>query len=142
MTKMDEFEALVQAQKDKIANPKAPSAPDEIPGWYDYWEYGCVDDTFIVSTVPDQTKKTSESGIIFATEADVIQDRPFRGTVVSVGPKAKYKIGEYLFFQPTSGMDLAFLKPTKEGEMFVLLHTDAIIGRLVKDTRDTRTKKD
>ena len=45
------------------------------PGWYDYWEYGCVDDTFIVSTVPDVTKKESEGGIIFATEADVSQDQ-------------------------------------------------------------------
>ena len=105
------------------------------PGWFDWWEYGCVDDTFIVSTVPDETKKESETGIIFATEVDIVQDRPFRGTVVSVGPKAKYKIGEYVFFQPTSGFDLAFLRPSKEGEMFVLLHTEAIIGKLVKDTR-------
>ena len=105
------------------------------PGWYDWWEYGCVDDTFIVSTVPDVTKKESETGIIFATEADVIQDRPFRGTVIAVGPKAKYKRGDYVFFQPTSGFDLAFLRPSAEGEKFVLLHTEAIIGKLVKDTR-------
>ena len=104
-------------------------------GFYDWWEYGCVDDTFIVSTVPDVTKKESESGIIFATEADVIQDRPFSGTVVAVGPKAKYKLGEYVFFQPTSGFDSAFLKPTREQEHFVLLHTEAIIGKLIKDSR-------
>ena len=104
-------------------------------GWFEYWEYGCVDDTFMVSTTPDVTKKESESGIIFATETDIVQDRPFRGVVVAVGPKAQYRIGEVVFFQPTSGFDLAFLKPTKEDEKFVLLHTDAIIGRLVKDSR-------
>ncbi len=104
-------------------------------GWYDWWEYGCVDDTFIVSTIPDMAKKTTETGIIFSTEDSAVMDRPFKGTVISVGPKAKYNKGDFVFFQPTSGMDLAFLRPTQENESFVLLHTDAIIGKLVKDTR-------
>ena len=108
----------------------------EKAGWYNWWEYGCVKDTFIVSTIPNITKKESETGIIFATEADIVQDRPFEGTVVSVGPDAKYRLGEYVFFQPTSGFDLAFLRPSKEGEKFVLLHTDAIIGKLIKDSRN------
>ena len=105
-------------------------------GWYNWWEYGCVSDTFMVSTVPDETKKESETGIIFSTQESVITDRPFRGAVVSVGPEAKYKLGEYVFFQPTSGFDLAFIRPTKDGEKFLLLHTDAVIGKLVKDTRN------
>ncbi len=108
---------------------------DNSAKWYDYWEYGCVNDTFIVSTMPDTTKKETETGIIFATQESAVLDRPFKGTVISVGPDAKYMVGEFVFFQPTSGFDLAFIKPTKENEKFILLHTDAIIGKLVKDTR-------
>ncbi len=104
-------------------------------GYVDYWEFAPVNDYFIVSTVPDKTKKETESGIIMTTQTDVIMDRPFKGVVVAVGPKAKYKIGDFLWWQPTSGMDLAMIRPTKEDEKFLLLHSDAILGRRVTDTR-------
>ncbi len=104
-------------------------------GYIDWWEFHPVGDTFIVSTIPDETKKTSDSGIIISTESDVIMDRPFKGVVVTVGPKAEYKIGDYLYWQPQSGMDLAMIRPSKEGEKFLLLHTEAILGQKVKDTR-------
>ena len=62
-------------------------------------------------------------------------DRPFKGQVVSAGPDSKYKVGEFLYWQPQSGMDLAMIRPTEEHEKFILLHTDAILGKRVKDTR-------
>ena len=109
-------------------------------GYIQWYQYGCVNDTFIVSTVPDSTKKESDSGLILTTEESVVQDRPFKGTVVTAGPESKYAVGDYVYFQPTSGFDLAFIRPTQDKEMFVLLHNDAVIGKLVADSRDENTK--
>ena len=109
---------------------------DSSKGWINWWEFAPVGDTFICETMPDVTKKETESGIIFETQESVILDRPFKGVVISVGPEAKYKIGEYLYWSPQSGMDLAMMKPEKDGQKFILLHTDAIMGRRVKDTRE------
>jgi len=108
---------------------------DEETGWINWWEFSPVDDTFICETIPDQTKKESESGIIISTQESAIVDRPFKGVVIAVGPKAKYKIGDYLYWSPQSGMDLAMIKAEKDGRKFILLHTEAIMGQRVKDAR-------
>jgi len=129
----EEFEALVQAQKDKAAVQEQPT--DEQRGYIDWWEFAPMGDTFIVHTKPDQTKKETESGIIFQTETDVIMDRPFKGTVVSVGPEAKFNVGEYVYFEPQKGMDLAMVRKPNPDEMYLLLYNEAIIGKRVKDTR-------
>ena len=105
-------------------------------GYINWWEFGPVNDHFICRTIPDMTKKETESGIIITTQTDVVQDRPFKGQVVAAGPEAKYKVGEFLYWQPQSGMDLAMIRTDGE-EKFILLHTDAILGRRVKDTRNS-----
>lgn len=103
-------------------------------GYIDWFEFAPQGDMFVVKSVPDMTKKESESGIIFAVEQDVIQDRPFKGEVVSVGPDSKYKIGSYLYWEPMKGMDLAMIR-TEDNEKYILLYNDAILGQRVKDVR-------
>ena len=110
-------------------------------GFVEWYEFEPTKDTFIVSTVPDQTKKTSQTGIVTSTETSVVQDRPFRGVVVSIGPDSVFRVGDYVYFQPTSGFDLAMIKPTKPEEKFILLHTDAILGKRIPDTRDLKRNK-
>ena len=111
------------------------------PGFIEWYEFGPTKDTFIVSTIPDQTKKTSQTGIVTSTETSVVQDRPFRGIVVSIGPDSVFRVGDYVYFQPTSGFDLAMIKPTKDGEKFILLHTDAILGKKLIDSRNLPRNK-
>ena len=110
-------------------------------GYVNWWEFSPVKDLFICRTVPDKTKKESETGIIFSTQESTVADRPFKGVVVSAGPDSKYKVGEYLWWQTTSGFDLAMIRPTESDEKFILLHTDAILGKKVKDTRTIRTTR-
>ena len=109
---------------------------EEERGYINWWEFAPTKDTFIIHTIPDQTKKESESGIIFATEVDVIQDRPFKGEIISVGPDSKFKVGSYVYFEPQKGMDLAMIRREKPEEMYLLLYDDAILGQRVKDTRN------
>ncbi len=112
---------------------------DEELGFIDWWEFAPQGDTFIVLSRPDKTKKETESGIILTTQTDVVQDRPFKGEVVSVGPDCKYKVGSYLYWQPTSGMDLAMIRKENPEDMYLLLYPDAVLGQRVKDTRlDTK----
>lgn len=103
-------------------------------GFIDWWEFAPIDDTFICRSSPDETKKTTESGLIIATQTDIIMDRPWKGEVISVGPTAKYNIGDFLYWQPNSGFDLAMIR-NQEHEKFILLHNEAILGQRVKDTR-------
>lgn len=129
----DEMVASQKAAKPEVVD-EAPS--EEERGYINWWEFAPQGDTFIVHTTPDETKKVSESGIIISTENDVIQDRPFKGTVVSVGPEAKVKVGTYIYFQPISGMDLAMIRRDKPEDSYLLLYPDAVLGIRVKDTRD------
>ena len=107
---------------------------DEL-GYINWWEFAPTGDTFIVHTKPDKTKKTTESGLIISTQTDVIQDRPFKGEIVSVGPEAKFKVGEFVYFEPQKGMDLAMIRKPDVDEMYILLYSEAILGKRVKDTR-------
>lgn len=108
-------------------------------GFIDYWEFAPQGDTFIVFTKPDKTKTETEGGLILTTKTDVIMDRPFKGVVVTVGPDAPYNVGDYLYWQPQSGMDLAMVRTQAPEEKYLLLHPDAILGQRVKDTRTTNT---
>lgn len=103
-------------------------------GFIDWWEFSPQGDTFIVLSKPDETKKVTETGLIFDTEDSVVQDRPTSGEVVSIGPDCPYKVGDYLYWNPVSGMDLEMIR-TKKNDKFQLMHPDAILGKKVKDTR-------
>ena len=111
----------------------------EIINW---WECAPKKDTFVCRILPDKSKTETESGLIIAQKAGSVQDRPYQGEVISVGPKAKYSIGDYLFWQPQTGFDLAMIRPTQEDEKFILLHPEAILGQKVKDTRETRDTRE
>ena len=104
-------------------------------GYINWWEFAPTKDTFIVKTLPDKTKKETESGIIFATAESVVQDRPFKGEVITTGPDSKIAKGSYVYFEPTKGMDLAMIRRDGD-EMYILLYDDAILGRRVEDTRN------
>ena len=69
---------------------------DSSKGWINWWEFAPVADTFICETMPDVTKKETESGIIFETQESAIIDRPFKGIVIAVGPEAPLLKGKSL----------------------------------------------
>ncbi len=104
-------------------------------GYIDWWEFAPMGDTFIVRNVIDISKKETESGIIYGTRPSVVQDRPTSGVVIAMGPGSKYQIGDFVYFAPNSGMDLAMIRK-EEDEKYLLLYNDAIIGKRVKDTRN------
>ncbi len=114
-----------------------PEKIEEENGWIEWYEFLPSKDTFVVRTLPQKTKKATESGIILQTKEDsVVMDRPNAGIVVSVGPESKYKVGEFLFIQMGMGYDLEMVrKPTDVSWSYVLLYNDAIIGSKCKDTR-------
>ncbi len=99
--------------------------------WMDLDEFVCLKDTFIARTLPQNTKKETESGLILSTQADsVVNDRPDAGVVVSVGPEAEFRVGEYIFIQKGHGYDLANIrKDPKADYNYLLLYTDAVIGK-------------
>lgn len=103
-------------------------------GYINWWEFAPTGDTFIVKHTPDISKKETESGIIFETRVSVVQDRPTSGVVVAIGPESKYSIGDFVYFEPNAGMDLAMIRQ-KDDEKYLLLYNKAIIGKRVKDTR-------
>ena len=111
------------------------TSPEQDTGFINWWEFSPVGDTFICKSSPDVSKKTTESGIIFDTKESVVMDRPWKGVVISAGPDTKYKPGQYLWWSPQAGMDLAMVRPENEGDKYILLHDDVVMGIRVKDTR-------
>lgn len=103
-------------------------------GYIDWWEFEPQGDTFIIKNLPDETKKATESGIFVSSETSVVQDRPFKGEVIAVGKDASFEVGDYVYFEPTAGMDLAMIR-TVENEKYLLLYNKSVLGKRVKDTR-------
>jgi co-chaperonin GroES (HSP10) len=110
------------------------------PGYVEWWEFSPQNDTFVCSVTPDRTKKESETGIIIDTTESVIQDRPTQGTIISVGPTCPYNVNDYIFWAPTSGFDLAMIRPEEDDQKFILLHPDAVLG--LKNTTKPVAPKD
>ena len=105
-------------------------------GWIDLNQFQPSKDTFIVQMLPVATKKETESGILLSTNTDsAINDRPNFGKIVSVGPDCERKIGEYVYVQKAMGYDLEMIRKPDGVVAYVLLYNDAVIGKLVKDTR-------
>ena len=100
--------------------------------WY---EFAPVKDYFLVKTIPNESDKKTESGIIMKIQDSAVHDRPKQCVVVSVGPECPYEIGEFLFFQKTSGYDLKNIRTDENDNEFSLYHPDAVLGKKVKDTR-------
>ena len=107
-------------------------------GFIDWFEFEPQKDTFIGRTLPVETKKATESGLILQAEDDsVVNDRPDACIVVSVGETCKYKVGDFLYLQKGMGYDLKQVRKENDQE-FILLYPDAVIGKKVQDTRTTK----
>ena len=104
--------------------------PEEIKNdWIDIEDFLPARDTFVVKGLEAETEKETEGGIILSTIDSVLHDRPNAGVIVSVGPDTKRKVGEFVYWQKTSGYDLEMnRKPAEATYNYVLLYEDAIIG--------------
>ena len=97
--------------------------------WIDINEFIPARDTFVVKALPAETDKETEGGIILSTNESVVHDRPNAGIIVSVGPDTDRKVGEFVYFQKTSGYNLEMIRKPADAEYsYVLLYEDAIIG--------------
>jgi co-chaperonin GroES (HSP10) len=97
--------------------------------WIDIEEFLPARDTFVVKALPAETDKSTESGLILSTQDSVVHDRPNAGIIVSVGPDTERKVGEFVYWQRTSGYDLEMIRKPADAEYsYVLLYEDAIIG--------------
>lgn len=75
---------------------------------------------------PIQLKKeeTSTSGIVISIRKESVIERPTAGEVISVGEECvNAKVGEILFWDMNSGLDLEF----EDGE-FILIRDVTIVG--------------
>ena len=108
----------------------------EITNDYIYWyEFSPVKDYFLVQTIPNESEKKTETGIIMKVSESVVEDRPVSGVVKAIGPDCPYEIGEVLFFQKTSGYDLNNVRVDDNDNKYKLYHPDAVLGKRVKDVR-------
>ncbi len=97
--------------------------------WIDVKDFLPARDTFVVKALPAETDKETESGLILSTSESVVHDRPNGGIIVSVGPDTERKVGEFVYWQRTSGADLEMIRKPADAEYsYVLLYEDAIIG--------------
>jgi len=97
--------------------------------WIDIDEFIPARDTFVVKALPAETDKETEGGIILSTNESVVHDRPNAGIIVSVGPDTERKVGEFVYWQRTSGYDLNMIRKPADAEYsYILLYDDAIIG--------------
>ncbi len=104
--------------------------------WIDWYEFQPQGDTFILKTLPIATTKETEGGLILSIHDSKVVDRPNAGIVMSTGPDARYKVGDFLFFDSMKGFDLGMIRKESDAEYsYLLLYTDAIIGQKVKDVR-------
>ena len=97
--------------------------------WINIEEFLPARDTFVVKALPAETDKSTESGLILSTQDSVVHDRPNAGVIVTVGPDTERKVGEFVYWQRTSGYDLEMIRKPADAEYsYVLLYEDAIIG--------------
>jgi len=111
---------------------------NEISDRLHWWEFAPVKDYFLVQTIPNESDKKTESGIVISTQNSVVDDRPHQGIVKATGPKCPYSVGDFLFFQKTSGYDMNNIRIDENENPFILYHPDAVLGKRVKDTRKCR----
>ena len=101
----------------------------------EWYEFAPVKDLFLIETIPNESDKKTETGIIIKTTESAVEDRPRQGVIKSVGPDCPYEVGQFVFFQKNAGYDLKNIKTDSNDNYYMLLHPDAILGVKVKDTR-------
>ena len=100
--------------------------------WIDIDEFLPSGDTFVAKMLPAETDKKSESGLILQIHDSAIHDRPNGGIIVRVGPDCNRSLGEFVYIQRTSGIDLGMIRKPADAEYsYVLLYDDAVIGNYV-----------
>ena len=112
---------------------KTPKKSEDIQnGWIDIDEFLPAGDTFVVQMLPAKSDKESESGLILKIQDSSIHDRPNGGFIVRTGPECTRRIGEFVYTQRTSGIDLGMIRKPADAEYsYVLLYDDAIIGNFI-----------
>jgi co-chaperonin GroES (HSP10) len=104
--------------------------------YIEWFEFAPVKDYFLTRTIPPKSTKETQTGIVLSVQESRVEDRPKMAEVLSVGPECKFKVGEILFLQKNSGYELENItKPADAEFQYLLLHTDAILGKLCKDVR-------
>ena len=105
-------------------------------GYLNWYEFAPQDNLLIIKYTPDETKQTTDSGIIISTgKASVVTDRPQTGVIMSTGPDVeKFQIGNQVFFAPQVSFDLEFFRTDGE-ERYMMVPEDRIDGLRVKDVR-------
>ena len=105
-----------------------------------WWEFSPQANIIVIRVGQvDETKLTTDSGIIIATKADSIADRPYYGEVVSKGPEAvEVEIGNIVYFPPQNAFDLGMVNKEENGASYLMTTSDRIDGIRVKDIRETK----
>lgn len=106
-------------------------------GWIEWWEFAPQSNILVIRVSPvDETKLTSDTGIVLAVKADSVSDRPYFGEVVSKGPEANnVEIGNIVYFPPQNSFDLGMIKREEDGSYYLMTTSDRIDGIRVKDVR-------
>jgi hypothetical protein len=108
--------------------------------WINWYEFAPQDNILVIRVSPvDETKLTSDTGIIVAVKQSNVTDRPYYGEVVSMGPKAReesnIQIGNIVYFPPQNAFDLGMVKKEDNGDYYLMTTADRIDGIRVKDVR-------
>ena len=113
----------------------------ENSGWINWWEFAPQSNILVIRVSPvDETKLTSDTGIIMAVKQSNVSDRPYYGEVVSMGPDAKkessVEIGNIVYFPAQNAFDLGMVNREENGDYYLMTTADRIDGIRVKDVRE------
>jgi len=107
-------------------------------GYIEWFEFSPQSNLLMIKVGKlDETKLTTDTGIIIATKANNVGDRPYYGEIVSIGPDVKenVEIGNIVYFPSQNAYDMGMIKTLEDGSTFLLTTSDRIDGIKVKDTR-------
>jgi len=110
---------------------------NSVNSWINWWEFAPQSNILVIRVKPvDDTKVTSDTGIIVAIKPSNVSDRPSFGEVVSKGPESKIvEIGNIVYFPPQNSFDLGMIKKEDDGSWYLMTTEDRIDGIRVKDIR-------
>jgi DNA polymerase III epsilon subunit-like protein len=108
--------------------------------WINWWEFSPQADILVIRVSKvDETKLTTDTGIIMAVKQSNVTDRPYYGEVVSMGPDAmkdsNIEIGNIVYFPPQNAFDLGMVNKESNGDYYLMTTADRIDGIRVKDVR-------
>jgi phage pi2 protein 07 len=109
--------------------------------WINWYEFAPQANILVIRVSQvDETKLTSETGIIMAVKQSNVTDRPYYGEVVSMGPDTKkesnIEIGNIVYFPPQNAFDLGMVHKESNGDYYLMTTADRIDGIRVKDVRN------